>query len=199
MAIVTRIYAGPPGGGPVDYTTAIATVSGTTHEIAGLAAGEKRRYAVRSVDTETGLEEYGTQAQLTLERDAAGADVSTRPAGPVGVSATPARAGGVTVAWAYFPRPDRPDPDHFAVWVTAGDAVDTSVDPDAIVPFAAFTPHFSAAVAGLADATAYAAGVRGILGGADDGNAEVAKFTAAAGAPLDVRAPSATTTFREGD
>ncbi len=66
MSLAYDIYAGPDGGGPVDYTHPIATTASLTAVVSGPTPGSSRRYGVRARDTSTGLREQNTDAQLTV-------------------------------------------------------------------------------------------------------------------------------------
>lgn len=193
----TNIYKGDDTGGAIDWSVLIATVTGATFPVTDLPAGATRQYGIRTYDDVTGLVELGMMARCTIARDAAGNDVSEPPGGPSGIRATPLAAGAVRVAWIYLGGGGRPDPDHFAVFVTAGTAVDFTATPTAMVAMIKNSRNYTLDIPGFIDGTSYVVGVRGILGNADDGNAMVATFEAAGTGPRNAERATIEAVYKE--
>lgn len=174
MSIAYRIYANDGAGGPVDYSTAVATTSGLTYATAALALGSDTTFAVRAYDTASLLEDQNVDARCRVLLDAAGVDITGRPRPISGLSAV-ARAGGTArVEWAW-PYAARPYPTGFKVWLTAGSTTNFAASPAATVAFTG--PSGAATLAGLADGSAYVVSVRAYTALADDGNTLSAAVT----------------------
>src|SRR6059058_2586533 len=101
MALVYDIYAGSSSGGPVDYTTPVATVSALSWTGPALPPSSTTKFGVRARDTVSGLGELNTDATVTIVVDPAGVDLSALPPPPQSVRATAQAAGAVLVEWAY--------------------------------------------------------------------------------------------------
>ncbi len=203
MSIQTHVYQGDDSGGPIDWSSPVATVAGTAYTVSDLPAGSRRRVGIRLFDMASGLEEAGSAAQILLARDAAGADVSTMPGGPRALSVVPKGGPAVSVSWLYLPVPGRPDPTEFALWCQVGSTVDPTIDPDLIVNALdiAATPdgsRYRASIGGLSAGVGYMVLIRGRLGAADDGNMLLASFTAAGSLPRAVEGAMSAATFKEG-
>lgn len=185
MSLEIYIFKGNDSGGPPDYAVPVAVVAGSlgSFGVAGPPPGGTRVYAVRTFDTATGLMETNTDARVSCRRDPTGADRSIVPTGPTAISARATAGGGVSVAWSYMPTASRPDPDRFAVYVTAGTTVDYTAAPTAVVNLIPNLIHYIYPGSGYADGTTYAVGVRSFLGAADDGNTMSATFEAAGTGP----------------
>src|SRR5438309_5114675 len=102
MAIVYQVFSNGGTGGPIDYSTPIATVSGTSYMTGALAAPGDYRFAVRAKDTGTALAEANTQASVRIALDAAGRDIGRVPNTPFATVARPTSGGGGLVEWSYF-------------------------------------------------------------------------------------------------
>ena len=103
MNIIYKIYSNQGSGGPIDYSTAIASTSSLSYVFGPLAPSSSTSFAVRAYDTATQLEEANTEGRVRLDLDASGADVSGRP-GPVhALTLGSTAAGGCLVSWAYAP------------------------------------------------------------------------------------------------
>jgi hypothetical protein len=99
VAIKYRVYANDYAGGPVDYSTPVATVTGTTWTPDPIPTGSDVTFAVRAFDDVTGLEERNVSARLRLATGPAGEDLTGLPPAPPFAWAAPHGAGGVSVTW----------------------------------------------------------------------------------------------------
>lgn len=146
-----HIYANDGAGGPIDYTTPVATVSGLTWTTAPLTAPGSYRFGVRAFGSISLLEEINVDAAVLIELDAAGTDITNRPAAPFGLLAH-CEAGGVVVAEWSHPGGTRANaPTGFHVYTG---------DP---------TPNYSASVATVAASSSIAGIYRAKLTGLSDG------------------------------
>lgn len=101
MSISYRIFAGNTAGGPIDYSTVVATVSGLTWTGTALPAPSQTRYGVRAYDTVAALDDGNTDAAVLILINGAGADVTNQPKAPQAATATPAAGGTVNLTWLY--------------------------------------------------------------------------------------------------
>ncbi len=170
MATQYHVYSNDHAGGPVDYTTPVATVAGLTWTSGALSAGSDSLYAVRAFDTVSGLEESNVDALARLIIDASRVDITARPGTPKDLTATPTAGGTCRVAWSYSPIAGGNPPASFKVWKTLGTSVNYAASPAATVPYSAGQILFHADLSGLADGSQYAIGVRAVNALADDGN-----------------------------
>jgi hypothetical protein len=161
MPISYNIYMNDGRGGDVDYTTPIATTHGLTFTFGPLAAPGDTTFAVRAIDTTSGIEEANTDARARIVLDASGNDVTNRPHNVRGLSVRPTRGGCCRVAWGYVPIGREAIPIRFAVYLTPGSSPDLST-PAAVVPYAAGTVGYECSLSGLADQTSYIVAVRAI-------------------------------------
>ena len=154
MAIVYQVFSNDGLGGPIDYTTPIATVSGTSYTIGALAPSGDYRFGVRAKDTATGLAEANTQASVRIALDATGRDVGLVPNVPFATVARPTSNGGCLVAWSYFAAGQAAAPTSFLVYLTAGTSPALTT-PVATVAYQPGVSGYSCQLGGLADATTY--------------------------------------------
>lgn len=160
MAIQYHIYKGNASGGPIDYGTVVATTAGLTYATPALALSSTTRYAVRSFDTVSSLEEANVDATVRIVVDAGGADVTLRPNAPGQLAIRPILAGGLRVSWTYNSGGQGGAPTSFRVWATAGGSVNYAASPLATVPYVAGILFYSTDLTGLTGGTSYAVGVR---------------------------------------
>lgn len=195
MAIEYRVYRSAASGGPIDYSTPIATTALLT---ANDSPGDGTwSYGVRAYDTASAIEEDNTDARVTLVISG-GLDVSAVPPGPVGITARPGAGGTCRVDWSYpFPDPS-PRPTGFKVWLTAGAAVNYAAAPAATVAYGGPRPH-SADLSGLADGVAYSIGVRAYTPARDDRNTLRATAVGDTSAPADVEDLAISAVSYQGD
>ena len=161
MAISYNVYANDGAGGAVNYGTPIATTAALTHTTAPLAASSDSTFAVRAFDATSGIEEANTEALVRIVLDAAGNDVSARPNGVLGLSATPTAAGSCWVAWGYHAAGQGGPPSQFNVYLTAGPTPSLAT-PAATVPYQPGVIGYGCSVAGLAGAALTTVAVRAV-------------------------------------
>ena len=124
MAISYHIYANDGQGGPVDYSTPIATVAAAlgapvgTFLTGALAAPSDNLFAVRAFDDVSGVEEANTDARVRVVIDGQGRDVSTRPNAVVGLAARWTVGDVALVSWGYATPGQGGAPARFAVTAT---------------------------------------------------------------------------------
>jgi hypothetical protein len=159
MAIVYRIYANHGDGGPVDYSSPVATTAGLSYAAGPLGVSTDNLFVVRAYDTGTGLEQAGSEASLRVAIGPDGADASGVPNAPHALTLTPAAGGGARVSWAYAPAGPRGVPTGFDVYLTAGPAVDYS-SPAATVPYTPRRVGYSCLLPGPYALSSYSASVR---------------------------------------
>lgn len=99
MAVVTRIYWNG-GSGPVDYSTPLASVTGTSY-VHAVPASADAVFAARRYDTVSGLEERNVDARWRVRTGPAGEDLTAVPGPAAGLSAYRGPAGTVVVRWGY--------------------------------------------------------------------------------------------------
>lgn len=190
MAINYHVYAGNSSGGPVDYTTSIATVSTLSWATPALAANTVITYAVRAFDTVSGLEEQNVDARVTIRVDAGQADVTGLPNAPTGLTATPAAGATARVAWTYNPGGQGGAPAGFRVYV--GTPTPDYGTVAATVPYSAGKGAYLATLPGLIDGSVYQVASRAYNAVGTESNAVVASFTADGTGPAPVDGLTAT-------
>lgn len=191
MATSYRIYSNDGAGGPIDYGTVLATVSGLTWSTSALAAGTWR-FGVRAFDTVSGLEESNVDAvvEIVIETGTL-ADVSAVPRAPVALTAVATAGGTAHVAWTY-PLNRGVQPAGFHVYLG-------SPTPDYGSPVATVDarplgdPRYSIDLAGLVDGTTYQIAVRAYAAtGLEEQNTAVVSATADSTPPANVQFLTAT-------
>jgi hypothetical protein len=158
MAIVYQVYSNDGKGGPVDYANPISTVSGTTYTTGSLSASGDYRFAVRAMDTTTGLLEANTQASIRLRLDASGNEVGQVPNAPFAPIARLSPNGGCLFAWSYFATGQAVAPTTFLVFLTSG-ATASLVAPVANVSYQPGVLSYSTQLNGLSDGATYTVSV----------------------------------------
>lgn len=101
MSTHYHVYANDGAGGPVDYSTIVATVSGLTWSSSALGLGSNTIFAVRAFDTGTSAEEKNVDARVQILVSAGGVDQTNLPLPPTLVTTRPLAGGAVRVAWGY--------------------------------------------------------------------------------------------------
>lgn len=162
------MYRNDGAGGPIDYASPVATVSGLTWTHTSPGNG-RWSYAVRARDTSTSLVERNADAVVDVTISG-GADVTARPDPPTMLSVGQAAPGSVDVTWAWIPKARRPEPTGFRVYVTAGTSV-SYASPAATVPYARSRAGYTARVSGLTPGSTYAVGVRSYNAAGSEANA----------------------------
>lgn len=187
MALEYRVYANDGAGGPVDYTTPVATTSSLTYVGSALPLSSDTTFAVRTRDTVSGLEDLNTDARVQIVVNAAGADVTNRPNAPRGLTARLLAAGSIRVEWLYPPAGQLGAPTSFKVWATLGASVNYAASPSTTVTYDPGRQLYSATLTGLTGGSAYSVGVRATNASGDETN------TASVAITPDSTAPSAPT------
>ena len=190
MAIVYRIYSNDGAGGPIDYSTPIATTADPSYTINQLAAPGRYRFGVHACDASSGVEELNTQVSVCITLDADGNDVGEAPMPPYALVATPTANGGCRVAWTYPSRGPGPSPTSFLVYLTAGTTPALS-SPVVIVPFGAGRAVYGCQLGGLADGMLYALAVVSQATGGRSSGVTVATVVGDSTPPADVDALTA--------
>jgi hypothetical protein len=166
-----RIYSGDSTGGPVDYTTILATTLANTWTSPALSAGTSQRFAVRAFDPLTGLDDGNLDATVTVSLDETSNDVTSTPLGPMTLAASPGPGGSATASWSFLQPPGlRPPPAGFNVWLTAGSTVNYNAGPTASVPYVPGQTAYTATLSGLTGGATYSIGVRAWNATATEGN-----------------------------
>ena len=187
MATQYKVYKNDGSGGPVDYSTPIATTSSLSYVGSALALSSDTTFAVRTYDTVSGLEDANTDCRVRIVVDGSGNDVTNRPNAPIGVTVRLLAAGAIRVEWAYGAAGQAGAPTQFKVWATLGGSVNYAAAPNATVAYQAGRLQYSATVPGLTGGSLYSIGVRSSNASGDETN------TTAVQATPDSTAPSAPT------
>jgi hypothetical protein len=190
MSTSYHVFSSNTSGGPVDYSTVVATVSGLAWSSGALAANTVITYAVRAFDTVSGLEESNIDARVTIRLGATQADATGLPNAPTGLTATSTAGATARVAWKYATAGQGGAPTGFRVYVgTPTPDYGTVV---ATVIYNAGIATFAATLSGLTNGTPYQVAVRGYNAAGQEANADVASFTADATGPAPVGSLTAT-------
>ncbi len=158
MAIVYQIFSNNGAGGPIDYSTVVATVSDTSYTTGDLVPSGDYRFGVRAKDTVTGLAEANTQASVRVTLDVNGNDIGLVPTAPFAVAARATTGGGCQVTWSYFAAVEAGVPTQFCVYLTAGNSPSLTT-PSATIAYRPGVTGYSCQLAGLSDATTYTVSV----------------------------------------
>lgn len=187
-----RIFANDGAGGPVNYASPIATVSGLTYTGSALAHGSNTILAVRSYDSANSIDDMNMHVRQTILINSSGVNVTSVPTSPVGVTARTRAGGQAAVEWMFSPL-SAPIPTGFHVYMNSGSTVNFSLSPVATVPWAQRRRTYGAVLSGLSDGVTYAFGVRAYNSIADDGNTVSTTAIGAVNAPLPIPSISSTT------
>lgn len=159
MSTQYRIFSNDFAGGPVDYSTPLATVSGSPYSTAAIPTGSDVTFAIRTYDSVSGLDDGNVDAVVRIVTNGSGADKTAVPAMPSTISAT-ARAGGeCRVDWVFVRGVGPAEPTDFDVFITAGTSV-TYGTPATTVSYVNGRSIYTANLTGLTHGTAYKIGVR---------------------------------------
>jgi hypothetical protein len=160
MSISYHVYKNDGAGGPIDYTTVVATTAGLSYVTAALAMGSSNTFGVRAFDTVTGYEELNTDARVTINVSATGADVTNVPPAPAALTAFAGPGGTATVRWkaSVMTLPAGKRPTGFHVYM--GTPAVSYASPVATVAYVANLAVYSANLSGLADEAVYQIAVR---------------------------------------
>jgi hypothetical protein len=180
MAISYNIYANDGVGGPVNYTTPVATTAGLTYVSAPLPPGSDTTFAVRALDTSTSLEEANTDASTRIILDANGGDMSGRPNPPHAVALSAVSGGGCLVSWAFDAAAQFGTPVGFQVFLTEGSSV-AYTSPAVTVAYVQGQVGYVYTLPGPYTRSTYSAAVRSYNTAGSDGN--TVAVTAVVGLP----------------
>ena len=190
MSIQYHLYGNNGAGGPIDWTTIIATTSSLSYTPAALALSSDTSFGVRAYNAALSLEESGVTATVRIPLDGSGNDLSVLPNAPTAltVQQTPA---GLTATWLYQPVGQGSRPTGFKVWLTAAGSVDYTASPAVTVSYGNSGPNatYSAVIPGtLTNGTTYAVGARAYNGSGTELNNTQITFVAITVAPANVEA-----------
>jgi hypothetical protein len=197
MSTLYNVYSNGGSGGPIDYTSPIATgLSALTWTSGILANSSDYSFAVRAHDSVTVYEEANVSAVVRVLIDASGNDITAIPNAPTRLSARATASGGAHLAWAYNPAGQGASPTGFKVWATIGGTVNYAASPVLTVPYQIGTRSYSADLTGLTGGTAYTIGLRAYNAtGIETNTTQVAPVTGKTTAPSDVDSLAATMTY----
>lgn len=188
-----NVYGNGGLGGPVDYSTIVATTSSLNYTGATLANPSDTTFAVRATDGTS--EEQNIDCRVRIVIDVDGNDVSAIPNAPSMLSAVPTLGGGCRVDWLHVAVANTPVPLGFKVWLTSGPTVNYAASPAATVPFSPRLFRFSAVLSGLSDGVAYSIGVRATNQAGDETNTIRASVTGLAIGPSPVSGLTGTPSY----
>lgn len=163
MSTQYHVYANDGLGGPVDYSTPIATTASLTWTTpSALAANSRWRFAVRAFDTVSGLEENNVDCSVAVRTDGTGADVTNLPAPPSMIAARATKDGGILVQFQADMRRREPNAaTSFKIYMGTGGTPNYAVVV-ATIPAGGGVYRYSHQIpgTGLTDGTIYTVGVR---------------------------------------
>ena len=184
MSTSYHVYKGDNAGGPIDYTTIVATTASLSYAAGAMPVSAITRWAVRAFDTVTTLEETNIDATVTVITDGSGNDITNRPSAPQALTGRPTAAGGSTLHWMYPPNAPGGVPTGFHVYrgtptVSYASAIGT-------VAFTAGRATYSFNDTGLSDEVAYQYAVRAYNATAEEANTTVIVVTGEVNGPTHV-------------
>lgn len=195
MATQYRIYKNDGAGGPVDYSTVVATVSTLTYTASALPLNSDTTFAVRTYDTVTGFTDLNTDVTVRIIVDGSGNDVTNRPAAPVAITARAIAGAAIRVEWLYPSNASNTAPTSFKVWITSGSSVNYAVSPNATVTYVAGKSLYKVDVSGFTTGTTYTVGVRATNASGDETNTSSFSVVADGTAPSVSGALTATLSY----
>jgi hypothetical protein len=155
-----HVYKNQGLGDAINYAVPVGVVTSLNWTSGSLSVPGQYRFAVRTSDSLTGLEEQNVDAAVLLSLDSAGNDVTKVPFPPVGLRAFPKAGGTVRVEWICPIGDPSRQPNGFHVYITLGSTIDYSklatTVPWSSGRFGAFTTDQT----GLKDGFIYSIGVR---------------------------------------
>lgn len=192
MPVAYHVYSNDGLGGPIDYSSPVATVAGLTWMSGPLAPSSDTKFGVRAFDVGSGLEELNLDCAAEVVIDATGLDVTDRPQPPTGLRVDPLPGGSLRVGWHYPIARGPKAPTGFHVYVGTGGTPDYS-SPAATVAYSlGFMNAFAVTLTGLTGGTAYTVAVRAYNASGDEPNATVVTATAKTSGPAPVDSLTAT-------
>jgi hypothetical protein len=183
MTTEYHVYQNTASGGPIDYSSPVATVSGLTWTSGALTYPGVWRFGVRAYDTVLMLEEENLDCALTLILNAAATDVSLQPAPPIGLRAFATAAAGIRVEWAYNTINPPVVPTGFHVYIGTSGSPNYGSPAATISYGAAIAGTFVANLAGLTSGTTYTIGVRAYNSVTEEPNTVTVNCTADGAGP----------------
>jgi hypothetical protein len=191
MSTSYHIYSGNTSGGPVDYTTPVATTASLSWTSGALAANTTINYAVRAFDTVSGLEEANVDARVTVRTNASQLDITGRPNVPTSLTARATAAASLQVRWQYNPGGQGGAPTGFHVY--AGTPSVSYATPAATVAYVPGSVRpYQATLTSLTDGALYQVSVRAYNASGEESNTTVMSVTAKATGPKAVDSLTAT-------
>jgi hypothetical protein len=178
-----HIYGNLGGGGPIDYSTVVATVATLSWSTPALAASSRWKYGLRSFDTVSGLEEKNVDAVVEIVLSGSQADVTNLPASPQHLTVTPTSGGGCRVEWSY-PAITSSRPTGFHVYVGTPTPNYASVAATVAYTFGRLT--YRATLSGLSNGVVYQVGVRSYNATGEEANVATVEVTGKATPPSNV-------------
>lgn len=143
-----HVYANAGDGGPIDYSTPVATVDGLEWTTPPLTTGE-HRFGVRAFGSISLFEEENADAAVLIIVDSDGNDISHRPAPPFGLRLRNEAGGRVIAEWTHPGGTRENAPTGFRIY--AGWPSPDYGAPILTTTNRAFHGSFSAALEGLSD------------------------------------------------
>lgn len=197
MSIVYDVYSGDHAGGPIDYSTPVASgLTALTYATAALPLNSQTWFGVRKRETVSGLDDGNTDARVFVLIDGSGNDVTNRPPAPQHVRAFAAGLTTAVVEWA-FPYLQGNMPTGFHVYDGAGGAP-SYASPVATVPFTGASVNrfaFRTSVTGLTAGTTYQFGVRAYNATGEEPNTNTVSLTMPSAPPNNATSLAAAASF----
>ena len=196
--VVYNLYRNDGAGGPIDYTSPIATTSATSWTSGPLVYPGVWKFGVRAYQVANSLEEKNLDAAIELVLDGSAADVSATPIAPSGLRAIPRPGGAIRVEWGYHSTVRGRLPLGFHVYLGAGGAPDYSSPVFSTVHLLGRTSYLGD-LTGLVSGTTYTVGVRAYNAAGEEKNSSTVAITSDATGPQGVDTLIATPTAIQGD
>jgi hypothetical protein len=173
----------------VDYTATIATTAKTSWMSQPLDAPGTYRFAVRSLDTTSEVEEKNVDVVVDLVLNSSGMDVTNLPLPPKGTRVFQVSGGRLRVEW-MDPGDGRPSRRPLGYHVYAGTApVPDYSKPTVVLPWSGGRlGGYSVDLVGLVGGQAYLIGVRAYASGGEEQNQLILTATVNADPPGEVEA-----------
>jgi hypothetical protein len=179
-----KVYASDTVNDMIDYTTPVATVTGTTWTSSSIAAAGAWSFGVRAYNSDG--EEQNLDCAVTIVVDGFGNDITNRPMPPSGLRAFATPGGGIRVEWCYPLTRGPKAPTGFNVYLGTGGSPSYAVPIATVLYSAGLFNMFVANIAGLSDGTTYPVGVRAYNGSGEEQNTIAVSVTADAIGPAAV-------------
>lgn len=183
MGVLYTVYGSDSAGQPIDYSSPIAALQGTTFTTQGLSPGTWK-FGVRAKDTNG--EEQNIDAAVTIVIDANGNDITNVPLPPTGLRAFATANAGIRVEWWYPLTTGAKTPSGFHVYLgTGGSPSYTSPVATASYSSGIFN-SYQANLSGLTGGTTYTVGVRAYNATGEESNTSTVSCLADASGPTAV-------------